>query len=651
VTVLRTPFDVANAPMSVAAVGRHQAAAARPGFALDEVLGQVAGVQVDNRLNFALGERLSIRGIGARAQFGVRGVRVIVDGIPGTTADGQTELTNVDLGSIGGAQVIRGPASALYGNSSGGVVTLTTAAPPAVPFAPSFRTVYGSDALARLQLGAGGTTGRASYSVTADRLDYGGYRAYSHARNAHANLVSTYELPRGTLRLVANAVAYNAQNPGALSDSLLRVDRRQAFAGNVAQRTGEWGHQGQLGVAVHTILGPGELRASLYGLHRALVNPIPPRIIALARTAGGARLAYAMRAGGASATAASLTTIVGGETDLQRDDRQNWVNQRGVRGTLVLDQLEHVTSLSPFAQVTFHRGPLAILGGVRYDEFRFAAADRLVTATNPNDSGVRRMSAVSPSVGATVTLAPALRVYATVATGFQTPTTTELANRPDGAGGFNPTLQPEHVHSREIGVKGSVAALQYDLAAYDMRVDDELIPFEVPSAPGRQFYRNAGAARHRGVEADVDVLLGEAFGGAVLARATYTYVDARFISYVANGVSLAGNRVPGVAPHLGTAGLDWRFASGAFVSAEERAESAIPVDDANNARSPGYVVTNVRGEVPLARVARGRVALIGGIGNVFGALYNTSVVVNAFGGRYYEPAAGRTIYAGLTLRH
>lgn len=637
VTALRTPMQATRAPFAISVTSARQATAARPGFALDEVLGTVGGVQVDNRLNFALGERIAIRGIGARSQFGVRGVRVIVDGIPATLPDGQTQLNNVDLGSLGGAEVLRGPASALYGNASGGVVLLHSAPAPFARFAPSLRVMGGSDGLARAQVGVGGTDGRATYLVNADRLDYAGYRAHSVARNAHANAVGTYDWDRASIRLIANVVRYDAENPGALSTALLRADRRQAYAGNVTAHTGERGAQGQYGASGHVDLGPGRLQLSAYALTRGLVNPIPPRIIQLHRAAGGVRAAYTATVGDATR---SLTGIAGVESDLQRDDRVNFTNVKGVRGALVLDQLEHVTSTAPFAQLTARLDRLTVLGGVRHDAFRFAADDRLITSTNPNDSGVRHMGATSPSLGASYEIAAPLNLYGNVATAFETPTTTELANRPSGAGGFNPNLQPEHARSDEIGAKGRLARVSYDVALYRMRIDGELIPFEVPSTPGRQFYRNAGVTEHRGGEVNVAAIVAP----ALTVHGSFAVVNARYVDYTANGVSYAGDRVPGIAPRIGTLALEWGLPSERFLAIEERVESATPVTDANDARSPGYAVTNLRAAAHVHGVG-----LFGGIGNLLGRLYNTSVVINAVGGRYYEPAAGRTVYLGAEV--
>lgn len=641
VTVLRTPFDVTTAPMNVASVGARDIAVARPGFSVDEALGQVAGIQVDNRLNFAVGERISVRGVGARSQFGTRGIRVIVDGIPATLADGQSALSNIDMGSLGLAEAIRGPASALYGNASAGVISFATLPPPNQPFAPVARVMAGSDGLSRAQLGIGGIKGRGTYVVNADRLDYNGYRAYSKACNAHFNSVGTWDWDRVSMKLVANAVQYNAENPGSLSDSLIAVDRRQPYSNNLKQLTGERGRQNQIGLSARAALGVGELRLSVYGLTRSINNPIPPSIIGIHRVAGGVRAAYAITEGTADR---GMTAMLGGESDMQRDDRRNWVNLSGVPGALSLDQRERVTSASPFLQVSAALGRATLLGGARYDQYRFAVTDHLITSTNPDDSGIRKMSSANPTLGVNYALLPTLAVYANVATGFQTPTTTELANRPSGAGGFNPLLQPERTHSHEGGIKGRASFASYDVALYDMRIDDELIPFEVPSAAGRQFYRNAGTARHRGVDADATAELAP----LIRLHASYSLTDARYVTYaVTTGTttkSFATNRVPGVAANMASMSLQLGAPATRFLSVEERYRSNIPVNDANTAYSGASIVTNLRGVIGV-----GGISLLAGVGNLFGAVYNTSVSINATGGRYFDPAAGRTVYAGIDL--
>lgn len=641
ITALRTPFDMSKIPFAVDIVTPRDGSVARPGLSLDEVFGHVAGVQADNRFNFALGDRISIRGLGARAQFGVRGVRVIVDDIPATLADGQTVLNNVDLASFGTAQVLRGPASSVYGNASGGVLLLESAPPPAVPFAGRAQLLTGSDGLRQGELGVAGSNGKWNYLVNGDQLDYGGYRAFSHAKNTHVNALAGYETQTLKLKFVANVEHHDAQNPGSLSDSLLQLDRRQAFANNVAQATGERGTQIQTGTSARIQLPLGEVRLSGYVLHRALVNPIPTNIIDLSRNAGGVRSAYAVTLGSSQQ---SITPMIGVEADLQRDDRKNYTNIHGANGALTLNQQEHVTSASPFAQISGILGPAAVFGGIRYDRFRFSAADRLITSDNPDDSGVRDMTAFSPALGVSYTLRHNMTIYANAATSFQTPTTTELANRPNSAGGFNPTLGPEHVRSLEAGMHGQLGTRQvYRVSIYHMRITDELVPFQVPSAPDRTFYRNATVAQHHGIEVDDRILL----TSLLSAHIAYSTVSARIISDTANGSANVGKRVPGISPGILTMSLDAGQSDGLFASLETRSERATPVNDPNTMSSPGYTVVNARLNAPIPHTG---VSVAGGMNNVLDTRYNSSVVINAVGGRYFEPAPGRTVYLGLTWR-
>jgi iron complex outermembrane receptor protein len=640
VRVLRTPLPLLRAPYAVSVVREPEVARAKPGLALDEALEGVPGVQVDNRYNYALGERVSIRGFGARAQFGVRGVKVLLDGIPATLPDGQTTLNHVDPASLGRAEVIRGPASALYGNASGGVIRLSTEAPPAGLFGGEYRLTTGGDGLLRMQGVLGGEAGGFSYRASASRLTYEGFREHSRAENTLAGAQLGWRGARDALRLVLHGVEYEALNPGSLSDSLLRVDRTQAFSRNVQQQTGEVGRQGQAGLFWERALRAGTLELSAYGVARRLDNPIPTVIIDLERRGGGVRAAW-------SAEAGALRWTAGAEAEAQRDDRVNYVNQKGSRGDARLDQLERVTGAAAFAQAVARlpRG-VDVLGGVRYDRFRFAVEDRLpATERNPDDSGARMMDAWSPTVGVTLAAREGLSLYANLATSFETPTTTELANRPDGAGGFNPELEPQRTFSYEAGAKGRLAWGRYEVAAYRAHVRNEKIPFEVPGAPGRQFFRNAGASLHQGVEAAAALDLRPGLS----ARLAYTFTDARFREHVVDGDALDGNRLPGVAPHRLEGRLGWESAAGPFAELGAEHASSLPVDDRNRFHSPAYTLVGLRAGWEGARLGRVRATPFLGVHNLLDREYNTSVVVNAFGRRFFEPGPGRTLYAGLRV--
>jgi iron complex outermembrane receptor protein len=452
------------------------------------------------------------------------------------------------------------------------------------------------------------------------------------------------QLARGAndVRLSFTAVRYDALNPGSLSDSLLRMDRGAAFARNVQQRTGEEGRQGQAGVWWRRQTGPGALEVAAYGLARSIDNPIPTSVIDLDRRVGGVRASW-------SADAGPLRWLAGGEVEGQRDDRLNFANQAGERGERTLDQRERVTSASAFAQGTASLGAMEILGAVRYDRFRFSVRDRLTSAENPDDSGARTMARVSPALGVSIAATERLALYANVATAFETPTTTELANRPTGAGGFNPELHPQRTVSVEVGAKARLAPWAWlEGAAYRARIADALIPFEVAGAPGRVFYRNAGEAKHRGVEGSLVLTPRPGW----TARAAYTWTDARFGRYVVNGVDREGNPVPGVAPHRLDVSLLASPERGPFAGVDRRHVSSTPVadDDAEGRfRSPAHTLVDLRTGWEGARIGPAALSPFLGVMNLLDRDYNTSVTVNAFGRRYYEPGPGRTVYAGLRL--
>lgn len=643
VEALRAPLHLARAPLAASVVGAAELRRGRPGLALEEGLRLVPGLQVDNRFNFAQGERISVRGFGARAQFGVRGVKVLLDGIPATLPDGQTQLTHIDPAALERAEVLRGPASALYGNAAGGVLYLQTQAPFEQPLAQRLRFTAGSDGLARLHQRIGGRSGAASYQLQLSRLRYGGFREHASAEQQWAGLRLGYDGTRDHLLLLLDGVDYAAESPGALPDSLLRADRGAAWPRNLAQRTGEDGRQAQLGLRWRRTLPAAELELVGYALRRTLDNPIPTAVIDLARWAGGVRALLRARA----ASPRAPQWAAGLDADLQRDRRVNYQNRAGERGARTLDQRERVRGLGLFGQLVVPATPrLDVLGGLRYDHVGFRADDRLVGAADPDDSGRRGMGALSPSLGVQYRAGRALQLYANLATAFETPTTTELVNRPEGAGGLNPELQPQRTRSVEVGLRGGRgASLRYELAAYRAEVSDALVPFQVPGSEGRDFFRNAGRARHRGLEASARLGLTPALS----ASAAYTLTDAVFRRYAVRGEVFDGNRLPGVAPQRATLVLAYAPRADAFAELELRAASRTPVNDANRAHSPGYALLDVRLGHPGIRLWRARLAPFAGAANLLDRAYNASVVVNAFGARYYEPGPGRTWHLGAEL--
>lgn len=646
VTVLRTPILLGEVPFAVSVLGESALTRGKAGLSIEEALQGLPGVQVQNRYNSAVGERISIRGFGARSQFGVRGVTVLVDGIPATLPDGQSTLDHLDLGTLGRVEALRGPGSSAYGNGAGGVLRFETRRPADQPFRQDFSTIFGSNGMSRLQATANGVSGDREYLLSASRFNYEGFRrnpvaddgsVYGEARRLHLNGQLRSPVAAGELVVTANLANLDGDNPGSINDSLLAVGDRRAHRGNIFQGTNKLVTQGQLGARWTGAAGGGEADISAWGLFRNLDNPIPPAVIDLKRRAAGVRGALRGQAGASE----QFTWNLGGEYALQRDDRQNHGNDGGERSNLRLDQLENVRTLAFFGQGDLRLGERArLVGGVRYDRLNFSVDDSFLS--NGDDSGDRLMDAISPSVGLHVAAGPSVGLFATVGTSFESPTTTELANDPSGRGGFNPELNPQRSLSVEAGARGvSGNRFAYEFSVFTTSITDALVPIEVPDID-RTFYANAGSASHQGFEAAFTLAPG---GGASL-RATYSYTVAVFDDYVARGNDYGGNQIPGLAPHRAEAiaSLDQ---PGWFAELRLTRVSAIPVNDVNTAETDPYQLLDARFELDPVPVGALDVAPVAGVTNIFDTLYTASVVVNAFGRRYNEPGPGRSFYVGL----
>jgi len=665
VTVTR---EAARSPLELPyAISVTQPDSLRPGarqLALDELLLLIPGIAVANRNNPTQDPRITIRGFGARSAFGVRGVRVLRDGIPLTLPDGQTPVDYIDLESVGSIEVIRGAASSLYGNASGGVIDLRTEAPPPVPFGASVRASGGSYAMKRLHGTVGGTSDPFSYQASVTRTEMDGFRDYSRQRTTHA--LARAELQRGPMTWSLQGIGFDmpvAENPGALTAAQFAANPRAAEANTVRTHARKDVRQGQLSLLAAHRGERGQLSASLYGGARDLYNPLAFAIVAVDRLSYGtairATLAPSSLPGGSHRISAGL------DAQRQEDDRERFANCNNgpnpisplcspagsERGALRQSQREIVTGIGAYLRDEVELNDwLTLSGGVRADFTAFEVEDRFTAGGDPDDSGERTLPALSPMIGLVARPGALVSLYASVSSSFETPTATEMGNQPDGSAGINPDLDAQRALSYEIGAKGFfLPAIAYDGAIFFTRVRDELIPFETPDGSGRRYFRNAGRTERRGVELGL-----RAEAGPVRAGLSYSYADYEFTDYrVVTGTTTTvydGKRIPGIPVHQAQASLAW-VGSTLHGTVEGVTASRTLVDDANSASAAGYGIVNLRLGGRVMVHALGRIEPVIGVQNLLDRTYVGSVSVNAAPafGRYYEPAPGRTLFAGLTL--
>lgn len=609
---------------------------------LGDALRAMPGLQVQNRYNYAVGDRIAVRGFGGRAQFGVRGVRLMVDGIPATLPDGQSSLDHLDPATLSRVELLRGPGAAFYGNSAGGVLAFETVLPQAgAPLQVRLRSGGGSNGLGEASAGLGGSLGEGSWNATVSRLTYDGFRGtsdggtYGAASRWTATGRARLPMAGGTLTLAMSGLDLDAENPGSLPSDRLDDETLPAWGFNVRQGTGKQIRQGQFGASW---VGD-RVDLAAWAIDRELTNPIPNTIIGLDRGVIGMR---AQLSGGSG----DIRWSVAADAERQGDHRTNRDNERGSPGVLTLEQDETVTGLGAAAQLAWSRGALELNGALRIDRTSFRADDQFTAAGDPDDSGERVLSALSPTLGVQWTGSDRWSAFGSIGSFFETPTTTELVNRPDGGGGFNPDLDPRRGWNAELGIRsylieGRDLGLSAEVVAFGARIRDELVPFEVANQPGRTFFRNAGKSRHYGVEAALRLVTGSGIDGAL----AWTRVNARFNE--GSGSSSADARVPGVAPSRIEANLNW-VVDGFNIGLDLGHTGEIPVDDAGQFESAASTLLDLRFGSSLV-MGDQRFSPWITIRNLTDQRWTTSVVVNAFGGRYFEPGPGRTFDVGMTV--
>jgi iron complex outermembrane receptor protein len=662
INVTRTREPLQKVPYAVGVVDRNEIQRGQQTIGLDEALNNLPGVVVANRYNFSLDQRISIRGAGSRSNFGVRGLKVLLDGVPQTLPDGQSQLTNIDFANIARAEVLRGASSSLYGNSSGGVVALSSEPAAAEPFVQRLRVQGGTgerekDDFYKWQSWTSGRSGNASGTLSVSQFKTDGFRQHSAAEFRQLNAGLDYAVSGTTLATMRLSLADNprGQNPGALTRAEYQTNPDSAAANNIRRGADKDAQQHQLALRLrHFDAAGNEYEATVFGLLRDLANPLaapPPTgitpttgtYVAIDRAVGGAR-ASANRRLGTQDRAPELTAGV----DLQRmrDNRENFVSNGGQpTTTVILDQREQVTELGPFAQLQWSPSERWLVsGGARYDWVRFDLADRFTS--DGDDSDNRTMSAVSGNLGVSLSFGDQFVPYVNVATAFETPTTTELVNKPDGSGGFNPDLGPQRALNYEIGARGQpVPRVSYSVALFLGRVSDAIV--QGPEVGGRAFFRNAGKTHNDGAE--VGLTVSPAAG--LTLRGSYTYARYRFTDYrLADGTVLDGNRLPGIPEHFWRLGLRTSLPADFYLDADHTISSSIVADDANTTYVDawGAGVTNLRlgwdghtGAVEIAPFL--------GVNNLWDRRYVGSVTLNGVGGRVFEPAPRRILYIGTEI--
>jgi iron complex outermembrane receptor protein len=653
VSASRTEQSRFDAPAAIDAVQVDPFRAASPLVNLSELTGGVPGLQVRDRQNFAQDLQVSVRGFGTRSTFGVRGVRILVDGIPATMPDGQGQAATASLTSASRIEVLRGPLAQMYGNAAGGVVQVFTKDPPLAPQPPFAALSVGAGSDDQRQLGAsvGGGTETLGALLDVSRYSTDGYRDHSAARRTQIN-AKVVARPSSDTTVTAIANRFDqpkAQDPLGLTRADFEANPRQVVPAAITFDTRKSVEQQQAGVVIdHRLSASDSLNGRIYAGQRQVFQTLAfsgaaptasGGVVDLDRDYGGVGLNWTrkMRANGMP-----LNWTVGFEADNQKERRRGFVNNNGTPGALRRDEDDGARNVDVFGQVEWTFDPQwRLIAGLRASRVRLTFDDHYLTAASPDDSGSVSYRNTSPVVGLVWHASEAVNVYANLGRGFETPTLAESAYRA-GATGPNLSLRPSKSTQAEVGMKMKRGSHELDLAVFDARSKDEIVPSQVIS--GRSIFQNVDRVERRGVEASW-----HATWGRVGTRFGYTWLDARFkraFSNAQGGRIAEGNRLPGAPEHSLFTEVEYRPTDALTTALEMRVESKAYVDDVNSDAAPGYAVLNLRTGYEF-RVGSARMNLFGRIDNLLDKNYAGSVIVNDGNGRFFEPAPGRRVFVGL----
>lgn len=648
------PVDI---PAAIDSVTSEQLQLFQPKVNLSETLNRVPGISIQNRQNYAQDLQVTSRGFGGRAQFGVRGVRLIADGVPATMPDGAGQAATFSIGSADRIEVLRGPFASLYGNASGGLIQIFTAEGPPVPEIGGefWAGSYGS---ARLALRPAGQSGSVNYIGDLSRFTTDGYRDHSAATRDHTNARLRIGLDGGSrLSFVLNALNQaGTQDPLGLTRAQVEDNPRQSASVATLFNTRKSIGQTQLGAAWETRLANGDsLRVSAYGGARdvtqflALRGLVPATtsggVVSLERSYSGLGIHWSRRT---ELAGKPLAITAGAELEGMAERRRGYVNEFGTQGALRRDEDDDVFGTGAFVQGEWRFAERwSASAGLRTSRVSVSFDDHFIAPGNGDDSGKVRFSSTVPVAGLLYRATPALNLYASYGRGFETPTLAELAYRADGTAGPNFDLKPSRSKQFELGAKATVfGSSRLNLALFRIETRDEIVVNT--AAGGRTTFKNASRTEREGVELSWDIPLNVDANLYLSA----TRVDARFKEgFTSAGPPLvvvnAGNALPAIPRDVLYAEATWRHSSSGFALVfDARRSSKLYVDDRNSDAAGGYTLANLRAGFEQLRPGW-KMSEFVRIENVFDRKYVGSVIVADANRRFFEPSPRRNAIAGV----
>lgn len=619
-------------------------------------LNTVPGLRMEQRAPGSY--RIAIRGSALRSPFGVRNVKVYWNGIPFTEPTGSTPLNLLDIYNMQQVEVIRGPGGSIYGAGNGGVLLINSMKPYG---RDHLKTELSTGSYGLLRYGLGYydalENGRISFKYSGQESD--GYREQSFFNRRVLEVSGDVDFnERRNLQASMLYMDLNYGIPGGLTREQFQEDPRQARQGNAFALGSKEANASikQEGMLLslkynYDVSERFSYSSSAYGMFTDFRNPFNLDYKRDSRMSGGIRSLYSLKL---EAGDIPIKLNAGNELSMSSYTARNFENDYGKPGALNFDDEIRVKTLTVYAsmQADLRNGYL-LTGGLSYN-YRKYDIHRLVTNLENDETGkvIKTFDPqVVPRVGLSKRLSTNMSLHGSISFGFSPPTIEEVRTN---EGSINLGLEAERGTNYEIGLRGYThdRRLNFDVTTFFFALNETIV--QKASERGTVLFQNAGNTDQFGAEAAADWLLinrpAEPLQRLRL-KVSYTYHHFRFDNYRKGDSDYSGNALTGVAPHILVSSLKAHTASGFYALLSYNFTDEIPLNDANTVYSESYHLLQTKAGFKTNLNENFSLDLHAGIDNLLNERYSLGNDLNAFGERYFQPAAERNWFAGIKIRY
>ena len=588
-----------------------------------------SGLWITNSENQAQDNRMAIRGFGARSAFGIRGLKIILDGIPLTTPDGQSQVDNIPFRLIENVEIMKSLSSTRYGNASGGVVSINTFSNLKDKYI--VEAGYGSYGYKNIKGTYSTNSERSSTILNISQAESDGYR--DHSSYLNKSLFFRYVRKFQNMNLKFNLLYFDspyAFDPGGLNTESVEENRSQARDRNELYNSQESIKQMQTGVVLDWDTKLGQVNSNLYYSNRYFIGLLPftnGGYVELNRDFSGAEISIKDKS-------KNFEWMVGTSIQDQKDDRKRFENNEGEKGVKVMDQIESFKSYGAFVLGSFNKPKYSIQAGLRYDRHEISLDDNMVDIDIDQQyvDYSKSLNALSPNLGLIFRASNKGEVYINYGYAYETPSLSELSANPNGAG-FNEELSPMISEGVDIGFRKSLKDVSYNLTAFYIDTEDEIVSYEIW---GMNYYRNLGTSKRYGIELEGSYRLNK----LNTFNVSYTQANYEFTNQLING------QLPGVPKS--NFSIEWIFNKDTFYAKLDlKYAHSLFADDMNQVKVPSFFLSNLALKNAY-RIKDLEITAGLQIRNLFDEKYFDNIRLNAFGNRFYEPASLRSYLFSLS---